>query len=193
MPMTDKAPDIEDESKNNDGDEHIDDDEKTYSKRPIKDKLTAINGQEVKSEIVFIAAFKHLHELTKRLLRMKKIKGIKSEEIQWIDTVPAIWNDAAKYQMRQWTIDAGLVDPQIPNQCKIVYEPDCASLSIQYEIQQRKKILSNSHPSDDPEIDEHKITKDNTDSDHDDEALGVHVSTAEFVKGEKYILVDAGG
>merc|ERR1712048_627805 len=33
---------------------------------------------------------------------------------------------------------AGLTNKEIPNHLKIVYEPDCASLSIQYEIQKLK-------------------------------------------------------
>ena len=57
----------------------------------------------------------------------------KKEEIQWIVTVPAIWNDDAKRKMKEWIIKAGLVDPSIDNQCRIVYEPDCASLCLQYD------------------------------------------------------------
>ena len=46
--------------------------------------------------------------------------------IQWIITVPAIWNDEAKNKMKEWATKAGLVDDELNNGCKIVYEPDCA-------------------------------------------------------------------
>ena len=68
-----------------------------------------------------------------------------------IITVPAIWNDDAKNKMKEWIIKAGLVNKNIKNQCKIVYEPDCASLAIKYD------------------------------------------GNIRFEKGDKYILIDAGG
>ena len=56
-------------------------------------------------------------------------------DIQWIITVPAIWNDAARKQMKQWAIDSGLVDSNIPNQCKIALEPEWASIAVRHEIE----------------------------------------------------------
>eukprot|EP01084_Bolivina_argentea_P092332 166119_1 len=97
----------------------------------IRSELTAVNGKTFSSELVFIAAFQHIQKEAKRFLKKKKIRNILDCEIQWIITVPAIWNDSAKDLMRQWTIKSGLVLPeQASTQCKIVYEPDCASLSI---------------------------------------------------------------
>merc|ERR1719281_1916067 len=87
-------------------DEGAVDDEKEPSKIKIKDTLTATNGKTVSADIVFVAAFKHLQGLAKKMLRKKKLRGIKDKNIQWIITVPAIWNDATKYKMRGWAIDA---------------------------------------------------------------------------------------
>lgn len=46
----------------------------------------------------------------------------------------AICDNAVKFQTRQWTIDAGLVNARSEGQCKIAYvyayEPDCALLVI---------------------------------------------------------------
>ena len=79
--------------------------------------------------------------------------------------------------MKQWTIKAGLVDRDISNQCKIVYEPDCASLSILHHI-----IQNNKPPiySDNEQEDDYKQTQ------NGDEITAMD-------SGEKYILVDAGG
>eukprot|EP01083_Nonionella_stella_P165515 550829_1 len=107
-----------------------DDDEKTVG---IRSELTADNGRKYPSELVFIEAFKYIQKEARTFLRKKKIRANK-EEIQWILTVPAIWSDKAKYMMRQWIIKAGLVDVKDKTQCKIVYEPDCASLAIQHQL-----------------------------------------------------------
>eukprot|EP01084_Bolivina_argentea_P248128 415034_1 len=72
------------------------DDENRDVKIGIKQELTAANGKKMKSSIVFIAAFKYLQTLAKTYLKKKRIKNIKDSDIQWIITVPAIWNDNAK-------------------------------------------------------------------------------------------------
>ena len=70
---------------------------------------------------------------------VQKLQIDNIDDIQWILTVPAIWSEKAKFRMEQWAHRAGLINKQIPNHLKIVYEPDCASLSIQYEIQKLKE------------------------------------------------------
>ena len=45
--------------------------------------------------------------------------------------------------MIKWSIKAGLINGNIPNQLQIVYEPDCTSLSIQYamiEFQKKREM-----------------------------------------------------
>merc|ERR1719361_3013511 len=108
------------------------DEEKQSGKQKINKKLTATNGKELDASVVFVAAFKHIKGLAEKMLRKKGLK-MAQKDIQWIVTVPAIWDDSAKYKMRNWAIKAGLVDKKIKDQCKIVYEPDCASLSVQME------------------------------------------------------------
>eukprot|EP01083_Nonionella_stella_P250141 864226_1 len=91
--------------------------------------LTATNGERVESEIVFIAAFRELQRMAKSYIpRIARNDPITDDETQWIVTVPAIWSQKAKNKMKTWITKAGLVNPNILNQCMIVYEPDCASL-----------------------------------------------------------------
>eukprot|EP01083_Nonionella_stella_P278113 945653_1 len=143
------------------------DDEKQVE---IRDTLTATNGKIVKASIVFVAVFKHLRKQAKNYLKRNKLsrglfKSLTDKDWQWIITVPAIWNDASKYKMRQWAIDNRLVE----GQCKIVYEPDCASLALQYEINRNKSRICSATIED-----------------------SYHNHTT-FKKGKKYVLVDAGG
>eukprot|EP01083_Nonionella_stella_P079689 218766_1 len=144
------------------------DEKTTNNKVDIKSELIADNGSTYSSELVFIEAFKYIQRESKTFLRKKKIK-VKKGEIQYILTVPAIWSEKAKYVMRQWITKAGLVDANDKTQCKIVYEPDCASLAIQHQL---KNAQNNDH-------------NENKKEDNDD--------TTVFCKGDKYILIDAGG
>eukprot|EP01083_Nonionella_stella_P267723 904519_1 len=145
--------------------------------------LHAYNGKKVKSEVVFVAAFRQLQALAKEYIP-KNItkKPIHDDEIQWLLTVPAIWSEAAKDKMRTWIIKAGLVNEKILNQCVIVYEPDCASLAIQKHYFKNLSKRSQSiiwNPTDDPTDD----TKANCDK----------PKSRGFEDGDTYILIDAGG
>ena len=64
-------------------------------------------------------------------------------------------SERARHKMEYWAWKAGLIRRNILNHLRIVYEPDCASISCQYEANQE-----------------------------DEKA---------FQKGERYILIDAGG
>jgi len=118
------------------------DDEKQKDEIELRDELIATNEKRLASSIVFIAAFKHLKSESLKFLKKKKIRNILDNEIQWIITVPAIWSDSAKHKMRKWAIASGLIDENVSNQCKIVYEPDCASLAIQHYIKAKNKTNS---------------------------------------------------
>merc|ERR1712154_711978 len=100
--------------------------------------LTAINGTEFPADRVFIEALKYIKTQVFKFFTKNKLQISNVDDIQWILTVPAIWSEKAKYKMEQWAHRAGLINKEIPNHLKIVYEPDCASLSIQYEIQKLK-------------------------------------------------------
>ena len=176
---------------------------KDEQKVSIKDVLqaSAPNGRTIKSSTVFIAAFKHLQKEAKKYLKKAKVtkkifKNCQDSDIQWIITVPAIWNDAAKLQMRQWTIDAGLVDPNIHDQCKIVYEADCASLALQYEINKSKNQIGFSNIrnfTDDSEDDHDEKKEEDVESVDYEIESDLHDINVRLRKGEKYILIDVGG
>ena len=99
----------------------------------IKQKIKATNDekQSESSEIVFIAQLKYLKESALKFIRalekMRKYKRqnlkIEDDEIQWILTVPAIWSEKAKQQMKQWAIKADIINKDTPSQMKVVYEP----------------------------------------------------------------------
>lgn len=110
----------------------------------IRDVVEAKDGRKWNTGKVFIEALKCMkrHILStfhRKQVRVKDtdtgqlrpIQGI--ADIQWILTVPAIWSDRAKFKMERWSQTAGLIGGDILDHLRIVYEPDCASISCQYE------------------------------------------------------------
>ena len=57
-----------------------------------------------------------------------------TNNINCIYIIIAIWGDKAKQKMYNWGVKAGIVSGNIEGQLQIVYEPDCASLSLQHAI-----------------------------------------------------------
>ena len=173
----------------------------------IEDELIAADGRRYPSDKVFIAALKHLQVESSKFLRKKKIRA-QPHEIGWIITVPAIWSDSAKYKMKRWVIAAGLATERVPNQVRIVYEPDCASLAIQYYIhkeseEQKSTTQSSTYnssgistsysrwPASGVSSVNGSSTK-TTSSGASGSTMDVDANLEMHI-GEKYILVDAGG
>ena len=99
----------------------------------IEEALTATNGKLHQTDKVMIETYRYLHDKAKTWINNKMQDMYLSKEIQYIITIPSIWNDNAKLKVREWAIEAGLVDKDIDSQCRIVYEPNCASLALQYD------------------------------------------------------------
>ncbi|KAL3858584.1 hypothetical protein ACJMK2_008856 [Sinanodonta woodiana] len=68
--------------------------------------------------------------LMSHLMKMldKQGTGVKKEEIHWVLTVPAIWNDSAKHFMRTAAEQAGILSDNLD----IALEPEAASLYCQF-------------------------------------------------------------
>jgi len=148
----------------------------------IKDVLTAKDGRTVKTSIVFTSALEYMRKHIFNTFHKKKVKvrdteseqmryiqGI--EDVQWILTVPAIWSDRAKAKMERWAEKAELIQPKIVNHLRIVYEPDCASISCQYEAADEEKEMNQGNNS----------------------RMKPHAAPSAFSPGTRYVLIDAGG
>ena len=151
-----------------------------------------MNGEEMASEKVFVAALEHIKreglqnlqdELEQNNIDIK-INGIR--DVQWIMTVPAIWNDEAKDKMLVWMKKAKFIDPNIKDHCLLKYEPDCASLSLQYELLKTTNNIDdeiNNNSAETPLI--YSMNDNNIfDSDRKD--------NINYLEGSKYIIIDAG-
>ena len=88
--------------------------------------------------------------------------------------------------MVEWAIKSGLVSGKIPNQLKIVYEPDCASLSVQHAIIRSMKSECNNK----------KCKMDKMNKKRKKKLLSLQPQiniNVPLQKGDKYILLDVGG
>jgi len=128
----------EKQKKSDDDDDENSDDNNENENVDINEKIRAVNGTEYEASKVFIEALKYIKSQVFKFLSKMKLQIKTVDDVQWILTVPAIWSEKAKFKMEQWSIEAGLINKQIPHHLKIVYEPDCASLSIQHEIKELK-------------------------------------------------------
>ncbi|XP_060578454.1 heat shock 70 kDa protein 12A-like [Ruditapes philippinarum] len=83
------------------------------------------SGKKLKAQTVFALSIKYLKD---DLLEMSQKRiaddGIRSSDIHWVLTVPAIWNDAAKQFMREAAEEAGISKERLT----IALEPEAASL-----------------------------------------------------------------
>lgn len=105
----------------------------------IKEFLTATNGEELESRKVLEEALRFMAQHAMAVLK-EKLDGIQRDEVQWIVTVPAIWSDRAKSVMKTAAVSSGMVDDTVEGQLIIAFEPDCASLSIQHEINEQLRL-----------------------------------------------------
>ena len=137
---------IEDEEEKGDDDDNVDNNDDDHKqgdddKPALRERILSCNNKLTAADIVFKEALKYLK--TKALEYIDAtlgIQGINVDDIQWILTIPSIWNHGAKYMMRKWGRESGLINPEITNHLKIVLEPECASLQIQYEFRDHKDV-----------------------------------------------------
>eukprot|EP00484_Ammonia_sp_Unknown_P021757 CAMPEP_0197026112 /NCGR_PEP_ID=MMETSP1384-20130603/6279_1 /TAXON_ID=29189 /ORGANISM="Ammonia sp." /LENGTH=703 /DNA_ID=CAMNT_0042454723 /DNA_START=41 /DNA_END=2152 /DNA_ORIENTATION=+ len=164
------------------GDDELKQDE--HYKTDIKKELPAANGKKLPSRTVFIEALKFMKEHAFKTFAKHQIDISDKNQIKWVLTVPAIWSDKSKGLMEQWAVEAGLIsrDKKVVNQLIIAYEPDCASISIQNEIKDYKKLLEKKNKKQKPK-EEEKESKENEKK----------KPKQYLTPGEKYLLLDLGG
>lgn len=73
-------------------------DEGLCSKTTIKDS----NGKEISARLVFTHCIKFMKDDLMKMVERKKVDTeFKTENIRWVITVPAIWEEPAKQFMRE--------------------------------------------------------------------------------------------
>ncbi|KAL5011778.1 hypothetical protein ScPMuIL_010329 [Solemya velum] len=87
--------------------------------------VTDVYGKSMSAKTVFAMAINYLKgHMLSTLDRNHTLKDEDKENIRWVLTVPAIWNDKAKQFMREAAKEAGINN----NQLLIALEPETASM-----------------------------------------------------------------
>jgi molecular chaperone DnaK (HSP70) len=93
---------------------------------------SAANGdQQPLLTLVFLSLwFLKNHALDRiRKTGLLENEDVASSAIQWVVTIPAIWNDFAKAFMRKAAVIAGLIDCEDSSDLILALEPECAAIA----------------------------------------------------------------
>ncbi|XP_021360116.1 heat shock 70 kDa protein 12A-like [Mizuhopecten yessoensis] len=93
-------------------------------------RIKDVTGREMRAMNVFSAGIKYLRDHFHEMLQERSI--FEEEDIQWVLTVPAIWNDAAKQFMRKAAVKAGINGDRLT----LALEPEAAALYCKSNIRQ---------------------------------------------------------
>lgn len=96
-----------------------------------------INGNQMPAMTIFSMSIRFLREHFLKMLNNQTC-GIEETEIQYVITVPAIWNDNAKQFMREVAVQAGIDTRRLT----IALEPEAASIWCQTVKTEAKGALS---------------------------------------------------
>lgn len=89
-------------------------------------EIEDISGKKMPALTIFGHSIRYLNEHLLKTVCKQKI-GMNQEDIQYVITVPAIWDQKAKQFMRKAAVQGGIKD----NQLKIALEPEAASIWCQ--------------------------------------------------------------
>ncbi|CAH1263359.1 HSPA12A [Branchiostoma lanceolatum] len=90
--------------------------------------LTARNGKRLRAVDVFADALRFLKDQALAVMRERTDVNFTTADIQWVLTVPAIWQPSARQFMRDAAYKAQLLTSDNPDQLIIALEPEAASL-----------------------------------------------------------------
>jgi len=95
----------------------------------LETKIQAANGKCLLAKTVFAHSIKFLKDEAVNVIRQETgDKSYKTEDIQWVLTVPAIWSPKAKQFMREAAYEAGIGSRDNPEQLLIALEPEAAAV-----------------------------------------------------------------
>ena len=92
-----------------------------------KYKIKSTNGKEADIELIIYKILKKVSE--DAIVQIKRANGsIKTSDIKWIVTIPAIWEERSKQIMINASIKAGLIDKDSDKSLFLALEPEVAGI-----------------------------------------------------------------
>eukprot|EP00058_Branchiostoma_floridae_P006842 XP_002592330.1 hypothetical protein BRAFLDRAFT_240194 [Branchiostoma floridae] len=101
-----------------------------------------VNGKKLPALDIFAHAMRYLkdHMLNAIKVTVGSEKAIKNDDICWVLTVPAIWDDSAKQFMRQAAYKAGIANESNKGQLLIALEPEAAGVFCRRDATENQHI-----------------------------------------------------
>eukprot|EP01084_Bolivina_argentea_P066562 121349_1 len=150
----------------------------------LSSTIKAHDGTEYDTEQVFVNILKYLRKEAMMFIKKRlKKPNIQNDAIQWILTVPAIWNNTVKNNTTIWNnaVSAKMSSGQYINALRIKSEPECAALHIQY-------LMKTEEFGDKLNV----VHSKNKFRDNYSEQKASLLEIPQLMTGDKYILIDAG-
>ncbi|XP_052780055.1 heat shock 70 kDa protein 12A-like [Mya arenaria] len=91
-------------------------------------------GKKLNAKLVFMATIRFLKDDLLKCIEDRIKECVKPEDIRWVLTVPAIWDDGAKQFMREAAESAGISSDQLI----IALEPEAAAICCRFEPVKQK-------------------------------------------------------
>lgn len=93
---------------------------------------------------LIVVSLKILKDYTLEMLGSKLMKIDNVDDIQWVLTVPAIWNDFGKAFMRRAAYEAGMIRSEHSDNLMLALEPEGAAIAVQSAATQQDLLQTHS-------------------------------------------------
>ncbi|XP_063413881.1 heat shock 70 kDa protein 12A-like [Mytilus trossulus] len=100
-----------------------------YKNKELRSNLVIkeVGGKTMKAMVVFAFCIEYIKDLVLDILK-KAIHGLDDNDVHWVVTVPAIWNEQARQFMIEASAKAGIEKENLT----LALEPECAALYCRY-------------------------------------------------------------
>eukprot|EP00058_Branchiostoma_floridae_P028056 XP_002613547.1 hypothetical protein BRAFLDRAFT_208293 [Branchiostoma floridae] len=124
---------------------------KLHTEKTLSEDTTIedVNGKKLPALDIFAHAMRFLKKHMLKAIELTVADDeitIEDDDIRWVLTVPAIWDDSAKQFMRQAAYKAGIASESKKGQLLIALEPEAAGIFCRHDL--TKKKLVNLKPGD---------------------------------------------
>ena len=106
--------------------------------------IKSTNGKEVDIELIIFKILKKISDFALEQIKITSNIIVKKEDIKWVVTIPAIWEERSKQIMINASIKAGLIDENSDKSLFLALEPEVAGIYY-YTISQSCESYKNDH------------------------------------------------
>ncbi|EGD80209.1 hypothetical protein PTSG_10888 [Salpingoeca rosetta] len=99
-----------------------------YKNSRAKTLKADVGDLELPTDLVIARCLGLLKDMVLQQIKDRNALNVSAYEVQWVLTVPAIWEESSKALMRRAAFKAGLIDTETSDRLLLALEPECAAL-----------------------------------------------------------------